>query len=321
MLVLYVPLLSVLPLWLPALGAADLTNSAQQTSPARQAVSAEHTIPLWPEGVPGAKDPHGPEQVVDGRVSNVHEPTLTVFPASPAPGGSSSGTAVIICPGGGYVRLSMVGEGTDPARWLNARGVAAFVLKYRLVEYGHPAPLQDVLRAIRLVRSHAAEFRVRPDRIGVMGFSAGGHLAGSAATLYDAPEGRTGGALDAVSARPDFVALLYPVITMKAPFAHAGSRRSLLGESPSPETIEHLSVENQVTKDTSPAFIIHTEEDATVPVENSLMFYQALRRAAVSTEMHLYQKGPHGLGMRTDLGPVSDWPHRLEEWMRFHGWL
>src|SRR5205814_2179198 len=160
------------------------------------------------------------------RISNVQIPTRTYYPA---PTGSSVGTAVIVCPGGGYTRLAFDKEGTEVAKRLNAIGISAFVLKYRLGEYGHPAPLRDVLRAVRMIRSRAAELGIRPERIGVMGFSAGGHVAATAATLYDSPEGRTGSQLDMVSARPDFVALIYPVITMRNPFAHAGSRENLLG--------------------------------------------------------------------------------------------
>jgi acetyl esterase/lipase len=275
-------------------------------------------IPLWPEGVPNAKPDGGVEKVENERASNVQVPTLTYFPA---PKDSANGTAVIICPGGGYVRLAFVKEGDDYARLLNRLGVSAFVLRYRLVEYGQPAPLQDVLRAVRLVRSRAKEFDVREDRIGVMGSSAGGHLSSTAATLYDAPEGRTGAALDAVSARPTFVVLVYPVITMKEPFAHMGSRRSLLGENPTAELVDRYSTELQVTKDTPPVFLVHTEEDTTVPIENSLLFFQALRRFKVDSELHLYEKGPHGFGLRADLGPTSEWPKRLEEWMRSHGWL
>lgn len=282
------------------------------------AVDDARLIPLWPEGVPNAKPDGGVERVENDRTSNVQVPTLTYFPA---PKDSANGTAVIICPGGGYVRLAVAKEGDEFARFLNRLGVSAFVLRYRLVEYGHPAPLQDVLRAVRLVRSRAKEFDIREDRIGVMGSSAGGHLASTAATLYDAPEGKTGAALDAVSARPTFIALLYPVITMKEPFAHMGSRRALLGENPSPEVVDRLSTELQVTKDTPPAFLVHTEEDTTVPLENSLMFFEALRRFKVDSELHLYEKGPHGFGTRADLGPTSDWPKRLEDWLRSHGWL
>ena len=231
------------------------------------------------------------------------------------------GTAVIVCPGGSYGRLAVAKEGSELVKRLNALGVSAFVLKYRLVEYGHPAPLRDVLRAVRIVRSRATELGVRPDRIGVLGSSAGGHLAACAGTLFDAPEGRTGAELDAVSARPDFLALLYPVITMTAPFTHALSRKNLIGEAPSPDLVERLSVETRVSRDTPPTFLVHTAEDTSVPLENSLLFFQALRRAGVPAEMHLYEKGPHGFGTKPGLGPTSEWPKRLEEWMRSHGWL
>ena len=282
------------------------------------AADEPRVIALWPEGVPNAKAEGGVERLEDGRVYNVQNPTLTFFPA---PAASANGTAVIICPGGGYVRLAVEKEGSELTRMLNRLGVSAFVLKYRLQEYGHPAPLQDVLRAVRLVRSRAKEFGISEDRIGVMGSSAGGHLAASAATLYDAPEGRTGADLDAISARPTFIALLYPVITMKDPFVHKGSRRALLGENPSAASLDRLSVELQVTKDTPPTFLVHTEEDASVPLENSILFFQALRQFKIDSEMHLYEKGPHGFGTRADLGPTSEWPKRWEEWMRSHGWL
>lgn len=273
---------------------------------------------LWPEGVPGLRADASPEKSSEGLVGNVNHPTLTAYPA---PTGTACGTAVIICPGGGYGRLSMDKEGTEPAAWFNSLGVAAFVLKYRLAEYGHPTPLRDVLRAVRLVRSRAAEFGLKDDRIGVMGFSAGGHLASCAGTLYDAPEGRTGASLDAVSARPDFLILIYPVITMKDPHAHAGSRRNLLGAEPTAAQIEHLSTELQVTKNTPPAFLLTTFEDRTVPAENSIGFFEAMHRAGVPAELHVYETGPHGIGLRPGHGPTSAWPKLAEQWLRLHGWL
>lgn len=206
-------------------------------------------------------------------------------------------------------------------RWLNGVGVTVFLLKYRVTPYQHPAPLLDVLRAVRLVRSRAAEWGVDPHRVAVFGSSAGGHLAASAATLFDASEGKTGAALDKISARPDFVVLAYPVITMRPPVAHGGSRKNLIGDFPSEDLVKRVSVERQVTHDTPPVFIVHTQEDQSVPIENSLLFYQALRAAGVPVEMHLYEKGPHGFGLRPGLGPTSEWPKRCEEWMRFHGWL
>jgi acetyl esterase/lipase len=270
-------------------------------------------IPLWPEGVPGARPGIGAEQHDGGRIANVSEPTLTLLgPAVDRP----NGTAIIICPGGGYVRLSADREGSQYANWLSHLGVTTFVLKYRMQEFGHPAPLQDVLRAVRLVRSRAAEFGIDPARIGVMGSSAGGHLAASAGTLFDNPAGRTGAALDATSGRPDFLMLMYPVITMDAPAVHAGSRKALLGASPSADAVRLMSLEKQVTPATPPTLLIHTQEDQAVPVENSILFYQALTRAHVPAEMYLFEHGSHGMGMKDGLGTASDWPRRAEEWLR-----
>lgn len=288
------------------------------TCPAAAFAQDSRVIPIWPEGVPGAKPNAGERRVVDGRVYNVQVPTLTYAPPD---AGRPTGTAVIICPGGGYARLAIGNEGGGVARRLNALGVATFILEYRLSEYGHPAPLQDVVRAVRYVRSKAGEFGIRPDRIGVMGSSAGGHVAASAATLFDAPEGRTGASLDATSGRPDFIALLYPVITMRDPMAHRGSRTNLLGANPPESLVTKMSLETQVTANTPPVFLVHTAEDTSVPLENSVMFYEALRRANVRAELHLYERGPHGFGMTQGLGPTSDWFLRLTDWMRAHGWL
>jgi acetyl esterase/lipase len=305
----------------PPAGPSPATTSQTPSAapaPAAPAVRSRQTIQIWPEGVPGRLPNGGPERIEDGRVSDVQDPTIDWYPA---PAGTATGTCVVVCPGGGYARLAIGHEGNGVAAFLNGIGVTAFVLKYRLRDYGHPAPLRDVLRAIRLVRARAAEFSVRPGRIGVMGSSAGGHLAGCAATLYDAPEGRTGASLDSTSARPDFATLLYPVVTMTDVFGHAGSRRNLLGESPTPDLIARLSVELQVTPSTPPCFLVHTAEDKTVPIENSLAFYMALRRANVPVEMHLYETGPHGFGLRAGLGPTSEWPLRWATWMTSHGWL
>ena len=284
-------------------------------------------IPLWPEGVPAAvradvpaaQGPLGPEETGEGkRFSNVSTPTLQVVrPAIDRP----NGTAVIICPGGGYGNLSYEREGVQYATWLSHLGVTSFILKNRLKEYGHPAPLQDVLRAVRLVRSRAAEFRIDPTRIGVMGSSAGGHLAASAGTLYDNPAGKTGADLDAVSARPDFLVLMYPVITTADPAAHVGSRENLIGKTPTPGLLELVSLEKQVTASTPPTLLIHTQEDKSVPVENSILFYQALTRAGVPAEMYLFEHGSHGMGMRDGLGTASEWPDRAEEWLKDRGLL
>jgi acetyl esterase/lipase len=285
--------------------------------PASAQVPAKgQVILLWPEGVPGILPDAGPELLVDARVSNVHVPTLTAYPA---PAGQAVSAAVIICPGGSYMRLAIEKEGDAVAEWLHSLGVSAFVLKYRLKEYGQPAPLRDVLRAIRVVRSQAGSWRVDPGKIGVMGFSAGGHLASSAATLFDAPEGKTGAALDAVSARPDFAVLVYPVISMEPPVAHAGSRENLLGPDPPPDLVRRWSTETQVTAATPPTFLLHGADDQSVPAENSVRFYQALRRAGVPAELHIYEHGPHGFALAPDVGPASGWPTRCAEWLAAHG--
>lgn len=299
--------------------AAALTASAQSGGAASKA-AAPKVVELWPEGVPGLRGDASDEKMVNGRVVNVHRPTLTVFAPERA---KSNGTAVIFCPGGGYVRLAVgsLTAGPPEARWLVERGATVFVLRYRMVEYGHPAPLRDVLRAVRLVRSRAAEFGVRADRIGLLGVSAGGHLSASAALMFDAAEGRTGAQLDSVSARPDFVALVYPVITMEDPFVHKGSREALLGAGPKPELIERLSLEKHARKDAPPVFLVAAEADKSVPVENTLMFYRALRDAGVAAEMHVYAAGSHGDSLDAQYGTTALWPLRCEEWMRANGWL
>jgi acetyl esterase/lipase len=275
-------------------------------------------IPLWPEGVPNLKTNASPEKIVDGRISNIHQPALLVFRPDAT---NVNGTAVIFCSGGGYVRIAVNTNGDAITRRLNAAGVTVFALKYRLSDYGHPAPLQDVLRAIRTVRSRAAEFGIETNRIGVMGASAGGHLAACAATWWGAPDGKTGAQLDAVSARPDFAVLIYPVIILAEPFVHKGSRDALLGKDAPHELLEMLSVEKHVRTNSPPVFIAATMADQTVPVENSLSFYQALRNAGVPAEMHVYAQGSHGNSLDPKYGPTSEWLTRCEEWMRFSGWL
>jgi acetyl esterase/lipase len=211
-------------------------------------------------------------------------------------------------------------EGYAVAKWLNSLGVSAFVLKYRLgPRYHHPVELGDAQRAIRIVRSRAAEYGLQPDRIGIMGFSAGGHLASTAGTHFDAGNPGAADPIDRMSSRPDFMVLCYPVISFGA-FAHAGSKKNLLGENPDPLLVENLSNELQVTKDTPPTFLFHTTTDATVPVENSVMFYSALRKAGVPAEMHIYERGPHGVGLAPSDPVLSSWPGRLADWLRIHGW-
>jgi len=276
------------------------------------------TIPIWPEGVPGAHTNGGEEKYEQGRFYNVQNPTLTYFPADPA---KACGTAIILCPGGGYVRLAVGLEGGGSTAWLNQLGVSVFILKYRLGDYGQPAPLRDVLRAVRLVRSRANEYKIDPNKIGIFGGSAGGHLAAAAGTMYNDPDGKTGAALDNVDARPNFLILQYPVITMFEPYVHKGSRNALLGKTPSEELKKRYSCELNVTKDTPPSFIFSTLEDKSVPMENSIMFYRALREKGVPAELHVFEHGAHGFGFGKNLGPTSDWPKLCESWLRSNKWI
>lgn len=284
--------------------------------PLLRAVDIPRQIPLWPEGVPGIKADTSDETVSGTTYTHTHHPFLLYNAPKP---GTANGTAVIFAPGGGYVHVNTGGAGFF--QWMLDGGTAVFTLVYRTQDYGHPAPLQDMLRAVRLVRSHAAEWGLAPDRIGAIGNSAGSHVVASAGTLFDAPEGRTGAPLDAVSGRPDFMILTFSVLTMEPPYVHTGSRDGLIGRNPAPELAAHLSLEKQVTKATPPAFLVHTMQDTTVREENSIQFYQALVKAGVPAELHLYEKGTHGSGTSASFGQTSQWPLRCADWMRSHGWL
>lgn len=260
-------------------------------------------IPLWPSGAPGALGKE-PQDI----------PTLTPY----IPKEKATGAAVIVCPGGGYSHLADH-EGGPVAEWLNSVGITAFVLKYRIgPRYHHPTPLQDAARAIRLVRSRAAEWKIDPQRIGILGFSAGGHLASTIGTHFDSGQASATDPIDRASSRPDLLVLIYPVITM-GNFTHGGSKKQLLGDSPSPELVALLSNELQVTKDTPPTFLVHTANDAAVPVENSLHFAEALRKAGVPFEMHIYERGPHGFGLGGKDPVLSTWPASCAAWLRLHG--
>ena len=265
-------------------------------------------IPLWSTGVPGALG-----------TAAVDQPLMT--PYLP-PAGRANGTAVVIFPGGGYQHLSMEKEGSDVANWLASTGVTAFVVRYRLgPAYHHPAMLGDAQRAIRTVRARAAEWGVDPRHIGVIGFSAGGHLASSAGTHYDGGTPVNGDLVAGVSSRPDFMMLLYPVITMRDPFVHRGSRTNLLGQQPDSALVRLMSNETQVNRDTPPTFLVHSTDDKTVPVENAMMFYSALRAAAVPAEMHIFEHGGHGFGLAPADPALGAWTTAAESWMRRHGWI
>jgi len=291
--------------WVCALLAAAVSRAAPAAAPG-QPPPLPASIPLWPEGVPNAPAAGAPAMAL-----RVYAPVSDRV----------NGTAVIVCPGGAYRFLATEREGDQYARWLGTLGITAFVLEYRLGREGTYAPLQDVLRAIRLVRSRAADLRISPRRIGVIGSSAGGHLAASAGTLFDRPEGKTGAALDAVAARPDFLMLLYPVITMEEGVTHMGSRESLIGTAPDDALVDLMSLEKQVTPATPPTLLIHSQDDPIVPAENSIRFYLALTRAKVPAEMYLYERGQHGIALLPGFGTASEWTRRAEEWLRSRGLL
>jgi len=252
------------------------------------------------------------EFVKDQRVHCVDNPSLTPFwPATEV----ANGTSVVIFPGGGFTRLAMGHEGYDIATWFAARGVAAFVVKYRLKEYGFPANLEDALRAVRIVRSKAADWQLDNHKIGVIGFSAGGYLAASTVTRHDYVSIQSD-PLGAVSARPDFAVLGYPVITMEGEDAHAGSRTALFGVQSSPQLLHENSLQYQVKADMPPVFMFHGNADQSVPVTNSFNFFAQVQKVNSQSELHIYQSNIHGLGMIQGQGTVSSWPQALELWLR-----
>ena len=274
-------------------------------SASAQAPSGPAPELLWPNGAPGALG-----------ADDVDKPSITAYLAK-----SPNGTAVVVCPGGGYGALAMDHEGVQIARWLNSLGISAFVLKYRLgPKYHHPAMINDAQRAIRIVRSRAASLNVQPDRIGIWGFSAGGHLASTAATHFDSGDPNAADPIDRAGSRPDFAILSYPVISL-GEFAHVGSRNNLLGKNPDPKLVEDLSNDLRVTAQTPPTFLFHTTADAAVPVENSVRFYLALRKAGVPAELHIFQNGPHGVGLAPTDATLSAWGGLLANWLRERGLL
>jgi acetyl esterase/lipase len=279
-----------------------LLTAAQSAAPPPLLQNPE-TILLWPAGAPGA---------IGGE--DADQPALTIYMP---PNTTGPMTAVIIAPGGSYTRLSMNNEGRAPANYLNTLGAAAFVLRYRLgPRYHHPIELGDIQRAIRSVRARAAEWHIAPDRIGIMGFSAGGHLASSASTHFDAGRRDAADPIDRVSSRPDFAILGYPVISFVEPWSHRGSRLNLLGEAPDPSLARSLSSETQVTASTPPTFIYHTTDDAVVPVENAVAYYLALRKAGVAAELHVFRSGAHGSGLAQQDAALAEWPRLLANWLR-----
>ena len=275
---------------------------------------SQRVMPLYPDVIPGALDAPGEEHFDSARglAFKVFTPTVSVYLPSKE---KATGAAVIICPGGGYGVLVIEKEGYAIARYFAEKGVAAFVLKYRLpddkiMKDKSTGPLQDAQQSIRLVRRHAREWNIDPGKIGIMGFSAGGHLASTAGTHFNMPvAGDPGG----TSPRPDFMILVYPVISMTDSLGHGGSRKNLLGEAPDAEKIKLFSNELQVTDDTPPAFLIHAGDDKVVDVDNSISFYEALRHHKVPAEMHIYPKGNHGFVLNI---PIDDWMSICMKWMK-----
>ncbi|MDP4208716.1 MAG: alpha/beta hydrolase [Bacteroidota bacterium] len=284
------------------------------------------TLKVWPGKIPGAIDnPSYKEEFVkvEGqapRVSHVVNPDITVFlPAKD----KANGTAVVICPGGGYTRLAIDHEGYQVAEWLNKQGVAGIVLKYRLpsdeiMKDKTIGPLQDAQEAIRIVRRNAQAWNIDPRKVGIMGFSAGGHLASTLSTHYS---DRVYIVSDTVSARPDFSVLIYPVISMKPEITHGGSRQNLLGKNPEAALQDRFSNELQVNKNTPPAFLVHATDDGTVPVQNSINYLLALKTNGVSGELHIYEKGGHGFGLGRSKGTEITWPEAFKTWLKVHNLL
>ena len=285
-------------------------------------LSAQKVIPLYEGGIPNSRPGADEEKTeTDGivRISKISRPTLGIYLPSE---GTATGTAVIICPGGGYWINAISHEGTEVAKKFNEMGVAAFVLKYRIPNDAtminrEIGPLQDAQQAIKLVRQHAKEWKVNPNQIGIMGFSAGGHLASTAGTHFNNAviENPTN-----ISLRPDFMILIYPVISFQDSISHLGSRDQLIGKKPTIEKINFYSNELQVTKNTPPTFLVHASDDNGVKSENSIVFYQQLIRNHVPAEMHIYQGGGHGFGLNNKT-TKDNWTDRCAAWLSMNGWL
>ena len=284
------------------------------------------TLKLWPDGIPGSiSDPSYIEKIIttDGRIArcnNVVTPDLTVFLPAPE---KANGAAVMICPGGGYGTLAFDHEGNAIAKWLNDNGIAGIILKYRLpsdqiMKDKSVGPLQDAQEAMRVIRRHASEWKIDPEKVGVIGFSAGGHLASTISThyaenVYDVK--------DNTSARPDFSLLIYPVISMDTLITHRGSRNNLLGLKPGDDLVKRFSNELQVTADTPPAFLVHSSDDNAVPVMNSINYYKGLQKNKIPAELHIFQKGGHGYGLAPNGGTESAWSGLCLKWLMQMGFL
>lgn len=283
--------------------------------------SQEMKFDLWPSGkIPLHIENNIHEIVEEGdiiRIGKVQVPQIEVYLPNKR---IATGQGVVICPGGGYARLAYDWEGTDIAKLLNAHGIAAFVLKYRLpdsLSASHPeqVPLQDAQQAIRMIRAKAKAYHVQANRIGIMGFSAGGHLAATASTHFDEGDKNASDIIAQQSARPDFSILMYPVISMDKAITHGGSRLNLIGSHPTEAMIQYYSNELQVSNNTPPTFLVHATDDGAVPVENSMRYYQALKDHKVPVEMHIYPSGGHGFALALGKGALEKWPNLLIDWL------
>ena len=279
-----------------------------------QLLKAQSVVKLWPKGTPGEVVSPKPEETFDGRrVRYVSEPTLTVYLPSKE---QNTGVAVVICPGGGYGIEAMDHEGYDVADFLQSHGIAGIVLKYRL-PYGHSElPLQDAQQAMRMVRFHAEEWRIDPTKVGIAGFSAGGHLASTLSTHFDSGKKDAEDTIDRLSSRPDFSILLYPVVTFKEEWGHMGSRENLIGKTNDWRIIERFCNELQVTSQTPPAFIALADDDTAVKPRNSIEYYLALKREGIPAELHIFKEGGHGFGMHKTGKAHDQWPLMVVEWMK-----